>query len=88
MTAKIDHKKDSSRLQAAGIIKNLKIRGMDGIFCETSAQAVEEICRMIPAGSLVGLGGSETIMEIGPGRRPAPHGHPPAGPVQRRRQQG
>ena len=38
---------------------------MDGIFCETSAQAVEEICRMIPAGSLVGLGGSETIMESG-----------------------
>jgi len=65
MTAKIDHKKDSSRLQAAGIIKNLKKRGMDGIFCESSARAVEEVCRMVPAGSLVGLGGSETIMETG-----------------------
>ena len=65
MTAKIDHKKDSSRLQAAGIVKNLKIRGMDAFFCETSAQAVEEICRMVSPGSLVGLGGSETIIESG-----------------------
>ncbi|HSQ34553.1 MAG TPA: lactate utilization protein, partial [Candidatus Binatia bacterium] len=62
---KIDHKKDSSRLQAAGIVKNLKIRGMDAFFCETSAQAVEEICRMVSPGSLVGLGGSETIIESG-----------------------
>jgi len=65
MTAKKDHKKASYQLQADGIIKNFKKRGMDGIFCATSAQAVEEICRMVPAGSLVGLGGSETIMETG-----------------------
>jgi len=63
MIAKSDHKKDSSRLQAAAVIRNLKKRGMDGIFCETSARAVEETCGMIPAGSLVGLGGSETIIE-------------------------
>jgi hypothetical protein len=65
MTTKTDHKKDSLRLQAAAVIRNLKKRGMDGIFCETSALAVAEICRMIPSGSLVGLGGSETVMESG-----------------------
>ena len=65
MTANTDHKKTASRLQAAGVIKNLEKRGMEGIFCETSALAVETICQMIPAGSLVGLGGSETILESG-----------------------
>ncbi len=65
MTANQDHKKACSRLQGEGIIKNLKKRGMDGLFCETSAQAVESICGMIPAGSLVGMGGSETILETG-----------------------
>jgi len=65
MKAKIDHKKNSRRLQAAAVIKNLKKRGIESIFCESSTQAVEEICRLIPAKSLVGLGGSETIMETG-----------------------
>jgi hypothetical protein len=65
MTIQMDHKKDSAKLKAALVIKNLKKRGLDGIFCETSSQAVEEVCRMVPAGSLVGLGGSETIIESG-----------------------
>jgi hypothetical protein len=65
MKIKTDHKKTSRKLQAEQVIKNLKKRGMDGILCETSAQAVEEICRMIPAGALVGLGGSETVIESG-----------------------
>jgi hypothetical protein len=65
MTAKKDHKKACHQLQAAGIIKNFKKRGIDGIYCDNSSQAVAEICGMIPAGSLVGLGGSETIMETG-----------------------
>ncbi|TFG74182.1 MAG: lactate utilization protein, partial [Chrysiogenales bacterium] len=65
MTANQDHKKACSRLQAERIIKNLKKRGMDGLFCETSAKAVEAICGMIPAGALVGMGGSETILESG-----------------------
>ncbi len=65
MTANQDHEKACTRLQSERIIKNLKKRGMDGLFCETSAQAVEAICGMIPAGSLVGLGGSETVIESG-----------------------
>jgi hypothetical protein len=65
MKTKTNHKKANYQLQAETIIKNFKKRGIDGIYCESSAQAVEEICRMIPAGSLVGLGGSETIIEAG-----------------------
>jgi hypothetical protein len=65
MNTNTDHKKANWQLQAETIIKNLKKRGIDGIFCETSGQAVQEICRLIPAGSLVGLGGSETIIEAG-----------------------
>ena len=65
MKTKTDHKKACQRLQAEQVIKNFKKRGIDGIYCETSAQAVQEICRMIPAGALVGLGGSETILESG-----------------------
>jgi hypothetical protein len=62
---KTDHKKINYQLQAETIIKNLKKRGIDGVYCENSAQAVEAIRHMIPAGSLVGLGGSETIIESG-----------------------
>lgn len=65
MKPAIDHKKACWQLQAGQIIKNLKKRGIAGIYCESSAQAVAEVCGMIPAGSLVGLGGSETILETG-----------------------
>lgn len=51
--------------QAEQIIKNLKRRNMTGIYCEKSEIAVREICAKIPDGALVGLGGSETIIESG-----------------------
>lgn len=53
------------RAKALKVIENLKKRNMDGIYCENSGQAVAEIIKMIPHGSLVGLGGSETIIESG-----------------------
>ncbi|MBU4268756.1 MAG: lactate utilization protein [Acidobacteria bacterium] len=65
MKEKTDHKKASHKLQAQQLIQNFKKRGFEGIYCDSSAQAVQEICRLIPAGSLVGLGGSETILESG-----------------------
>ena len=65
MNAKLDHKKDCWQRQAESIIKNFKKRGIDGAYCPTSAEAVEEIRRRIPAGSLVGLGGSESLIESG-----------------------
>jgi len=65
MNTKRDRKKDCWRLQAESIIKNFKKRGIEGVYCENRAEAVEAVCRMIPAGALVGLGGSETIIESG-----------------------
>jgi hypothetical protein len=65
MNAKFNHRKSSWRRQAEQLIKNFKKRGIEGIYCESSDDAVGEICRMIPAGSLVGLGGSETVLESG-----------------------
>jgi hypothetical protein len=65
MKARTDHMKECWRLQAESIIKNFRKRGIDGIYCETGAEATAEICRRIPTGSLVGLGGSETILESG-----------------------
>lgn len=53
------------REKALKVIENLKKRNMDGIYYESSQQAVGEIIKMIPQGSLVGLGGSETIIESG-----------------------
>jgi len=65
MKTRTDHLKECWRLQAGHIIKNFKKRGIDGVYCASSAEAVREICSQIPAGALVGLGGSETIIESG-----------------------
>lgn len=51
--------------QAEEIIKNLKKRNMDGIYYEKTEQAVASILSKIPDGVLVGLGGSESIIESG-----------------------
>ncbi len=53
------------RSQAEEIIKNLKKRNMDGAYFEKTEQAVASILLEIPDGVLVGLGGSESIIESG-----------------------
>ena len=53
------------RSQAEEIIKNLKKRSMDGAYFEKTEQAVASILMEIPDGALVGLGGSESIIESG-----------------------
>ncbi|NQV03007.1 MAG: LUD domain-containing protein, partial [Bacteroidia bacterium] len=58
-------KKITYRKQAEYIIKNLRKRNMDGLYFDEAREAVEAICSMIPPESLVGLGGSVTIMETG-----------------------
>lgn len=65
MQPKCEPKKTNRRHQAETIIKNLERRGMDGAFFDTSAEAAAATCRIIPAGALVGLGGSETLIESG-----------------------
>ncbi|MBN1200196.1 MAG: lactate utilization protein [Bacteroidales bacterium] len=51
--------------QAEQIIRNLNHRKIAGRYFDTASEAVEEICRMIPPGAVVGLGGSETVIETG-----------------------
>jgi hypothetical protein len=65
MKTKNDHLKESRRRQARTLIKNFQKRGIEGAFFETRAEAVQDICAAIPAGALVGLGGSETVIESG-----------------------
>ncbi len=65
MKTTTDHKKESRRRQAQTLIKNFQKRGIEGAFFDTRAEAVKDICAAIPAGSLVGLGGSETLIESG-----------------------
>jgi hypothetical protein len=60
MKTKTDYKKSCHKLQAEQIIKNMKKRGVDSVFCETSAQAVQEICRITPGRITVVLVG-ETL---------------------------
>ncbi len=61
----MDENKAIYKSQAKEIIKNLKKRNMDGIYFEKTEQAVASILKEIPDGSLVGLGGSESIIESG-----------------------
>jgi hypothetical protein len=61
----MDKKKTIYKDQAEKIIKNLKSRNLEGAYFEKIEQAVASILKMIPDGSLVGLGGSESIIESG-----------------------
>jgi hypothetical protein len=61
----MDPRKTTYKNQAEQIIKSLKKRNMNGFYFENSKEAVEAICRMVPEDALVGLGGSETIIESG-----------------------
>lgn len=60
-----DGNKAIYKSQAEEIIKNLKKRNMDGAYFEKAGQAVASILMEIPDGVLVGLGGSESIIESG-----------------------
>lgn len=51
--------------QAETIIKALQKRGMDGYYCPDCKSAVEKILSLIPEGSTVTWGGSESIKECG-----------------------
>lgn len=60
-----DTKRASYRTTAETVIKNLKRRNMEGYYCETSAEAVELVCGMIPAGDSITWGGSVTFTQSG-----------------------
>ena len=51
--------------QAETIIKHLQKRGMEGHYCADSKSAVQKALSLIPEGSTVTWGGSESIKECG-----------------------
>lgn len=51
--------------QAETIIKHLQKRGMEGYYCSDSKSAVQKALSLIPEGSTVTWGGSESIKECG-----------------------
>ena len=48
---------------AQTIIKQIERRNMEGYFCETSADAVELVRKLVPAGASIAWGGTETFKE-------------------------
>lgn len=61
----MSYKSESYQNTAAHIIRQLEKRGMNGIYCPTSREAAETVAQLIPAGSSVTWGGSETLEESG-----------------------
>lgn len=61
----MDPKKEYYAKAAETIIKNLKMRRMEGYYCSTSAEAVELAMSLVPSGSKVSFGGSVTLTETG-----------------------
>ena len=61
----MSYKSESYQHTAACLIRQLEKRGMNGIYCATCQEAAEAVAKMIPAGSTVTWGGSETLEESG-----------------------
>ena len=61
----MDPKKEYYAKAADTIIKNLKLRRMEGYYCATAAEAHDLVMSLIPAESKVSFGGSVTLAEAG-----------------------
>ena len=61
----MNYKQEAFASAAESVIKNLEKRGMEGYFFEDSSSCVNAISDMIPAGSSIAWGGSESIKECG-----------------------
>ena len=60
------HKKTFYKIQAEGIIKKMKARGMEAFYCDNIDDAKKKVLELIgDAGKSVGYGGSMTIDECG-----------------------
>lgn len=59
------HKQEAFKTTAATIIKHLEKRNMEGFFFEDSASCVQAILDMLPKGSSIAWGGTETFKETG-----------------------
>ena len=63
--AKTDNLSKGNKVRFDTIIKALEKRGMKGYYAEDSEEALKMILEMIPEGSSVGRGGSETLNQLG-----------------------
>lgn len=59
------HRQAAFQAAADTIIKNLRKRNMEGFFYEDSASCVRAVLDMLPSGSRIAWGGSETLKETG-----------------------
>ena len=50
---------------AATVIKGLEKRNMEGYYFETAQEAVDKIMSVMPEGSVVAFGGSQTLYQTG-----------------------
>ena len=62
---KIDNIKKANKVKIETLIKALEKRGMKGYYAANGEEALNMILDMIPEGSSVGRGGSETLNELG-----------------------
>ena len=58
-------KEQRNSMLAAHLVKQLKQRHYNAVYCETAKEAVDAILEMIPDGSTVTWGGSMTIRDMG-----------------------
>jgi nucleoside diphosphate kinase len=61
----MSHVKTANARAAETIIKKLEKRNIEGFFCETSKEAVEKALSLMPDGSSISWGGTETVKECG-----------------------
>jgi L-lactate utilization protein LutB len=54
-----------NELKAAQVVKNLESRHFEAYYCKSREEAAAKALSLIPAGSVVGWGGSITLQEIG-----------------------
>ena len=61
----MSYKSKRWELAAPTLIKNFEKRGMEACYCENSKEALKKVLSLIPKGSSVTFGGSETLNETG-----------------------
>ena len=58
-------RKRSYQKRSEVLIRNLKSRHFDAVYCDTKEEALEKALQLIPAGATVGWGGATTAEQIG-----------------------
>lgn len=62
---KFDNVKIANKTKIETVIRNLEKRNIAGYYAENKEEALKMLLKMIPEGSTVGKGGSETLNQVG-----------------------